>query len=250
MRIVPVCTFTWLSVENVTHIVMEATGVYWKPVWNILSDGEFELVLGNAVHIKSVPGRKIDVKDAAWLADLMAHGLVSCSFVPDQTTQEMRDLSRSSFYYRSRAVSEADLKLMRQIDELHLEHPFAGSRLLRDMLAQRELPVVRKHVRTERHRRLHRVLQPATTPFQPESANAGAGILQPLARKAGSLNQEEAGRGNDGDQKTISTLPPPRRRLRAELPLIDDRKDVQTIGSTSFSKGIPGAIWAVSFLLS
>jgi transposase len=85
----------WLSAEVVTHIAMEATGVYWKPVWNILSDGEFELVLGNAAHIKNVPGRKTDVKDAAWLADLMAHGLVSSSFVPDQTTQEMRDLLRT-----------------------------------------------------------------------------------------------------------------------------------------------------------
>jgi transposase len=85
----------WLSAENATHIAMEATGVYWKPVWNILSDGEFELVLGNAAHIKNVPGRKTDVKDAAWLADLMAHGLVSSSFVPDQTTQEMRDLLRT-----------------------------------------------------------------------------------------------------------------------------------------------------------
>ncbi|MFP5276126.1 MAG: IS110 family transposase [Acidobacteriota bacterium] len=85
----------WLSAEGVTHIAMEATGVYWKPVWNILSDGEFALVLGNAAHIKNVPGRKTDVKDAAWLADLMAHGLVSSSFVPDQTTQEMRDLLRT-----------------------------------------------------------------------------------------------------------------------------------------------------------
>ncbi len=84
-----------MSAENATHIAMEATGVYWKPVWNILSDGEFELVLGNAAHIKNVPGRKTDVKDAAWLADLMAHGLVSGSFVPDQITQEMRDLLRT-----------------------------------------------------------------------------------------------------------------------------------------------------------
>jgi transposase len=85
----------WLSAENATYIAMEATGVYWKPVWNILSDGELELALGNAAHIKNVPGRKTDVKDAAWLADLMAHGLVGGSFVPDRTTQEMRDLLRT-----------------------------------------------------------------------------------------------------------------------------------------------------------
>src|SRR5271165_1555045 len=56
----------WLSVEGCTHIVMEATGVYWKPVWRILSDGEFELVLANAAHVKNVPGRKTDVSDATW----------------------------------------------------------------------------------------------------------------------------------------------------------------------------------------
>jgi transposase len=85
----------WLSVEGCTHIVMEATGVYWKPVWHILSDGEFELVLANAAHVKNVPGRKTDVSDATWLAELLAHGLVRGSFVPDQQTQEMRNLLRS-----------------------------------------------------------------------------------------------------------------------------------------------------------
>jgi transposase len=74
---------------------MEATGVYWKPVWHILSDGEFELVLANAAHVKNVPGRKTDVNDACWLAELLAHGLIRGSFVPDQPTQQMRDLLRT-----------------------------------------------------------------------------------------------------------------------------------------------------------
>ena len=85
----------WLSAEGVTDIVMEATGVYWKPVWHILSDGEFELVLANAAHVKNVPGRKTDVNDATWLAELLAHGLVRGSFVPDEQTQEMRTLLRT-----------------------------------------------------------------------------------------------------------------------------------------------------------
>jgi transposase len=85
----------WLSVEGCAHIVMEATGVYWKPVWHILSDGEFELVLANAAHVKNVPGRKTDVNDAIWLAELLAHGLVRGSFVPDEQTQEMRTLLRT-----------------------------------------------------------------------------------------------------------------------------------------------------------
>ena|SRR5256884_1309678 len=66
----------WLSAHAVTHVAMEATGVYWKPVWHLL-EGHFELVLANAQHIKNVPGRKTDVNDAAWIADLLAHGLIS-----------------------------------------------------------------------------------------------------------------------------------------------------------------------------
>ena len=66
----------WLAANGCTHVAMEATGVYWKPVWHILDDGEFELVLANAAHVKNVPGRKTDVNDAMWLAELLAHGLI------------------------------------------------------------------------------------------------------------------------------------------------------------------------------
>ena len=85
----------WLASEGCTHVVMEATGVYWKPVWHILSDGDFALMLANAAHVKNVPGRKTDVNDATWLADLLAHGLIRGSFVPDAATQEQRGLLRT-----------------------------------------------------------------------------------------------------------------------------------------------------------
>jgi transposase len=81
----------WLAAEGCTHVAMEATGIYWKPVWHILSNGDVTLLLANAAHVKNVPGRKTDVNDATWLADLLAHGLIRGSFVPDQQTQEMRD---------------------------------------------------------------------------------------------------------------------------------------------------------------
>lgn len=84
----------WLSGHAVTHVAMEATGVYWKPVWHLL-EGYFELVLANAQHIRNVPGRKTDVSDAAWIADLLAHGLIRSSFVPPQPIQELRDLTRT-----------------------------------------------------------------------------------------------------------------------------------------------------------
>ena len=71
----------WLSGHKVTHVAMQATGVYWKPVWAVLAE-DFELVLANAMHVKAVPGRKTDVNDAMWLADLLAHGLIRPSFVP------------------------------------------------------------------------------------------------------------------------------------------------------------------------
>src|SRR3981189_2581398 len=85
----------WLSENGCTHIAMEATGVYWKPVWHVLSDGEFELVLANAAHVKNVPGGKSDVSDAPSLAGLEAHGLIRGSFVPDGPTQELRGLLRT-----------------------------------------------------------------------------------------------------------------------------------------------------------
>jgi hypothetical protein len=80
----------WLASQGCAHVAMEAKEVYWKPVWHILSDGDFTLVLANAGHVRDVPGRKTDVNDATWLADLMAHGLIRGSFVPDVQTQELR----------------------------------------------------------------------------------------------------------------------------------------------------------------
>jgi transposase len=85
----------WLAESGCTHVAMEATGVYWKPVWHILSDGEVTLILANAAHVKNVPGRKTDVADAVWLADLLAHGLIRASFVPEAPIQEMRALLRT-----------------------------------------------------------------------------------------------------------------------------------------------------------
>jgi transposase len=85
----------WLAERGCTHVAMEATGVYWKPVWHILSDGDFTLVLANAAHVRNVPGRKTDVADATWLAELLAHGLIRPSFVPEPATQALRALLRT-----------------------------------------------------------------------------------------------------------------------------------------------------------
>jgi transposase len=89
----------WLQAEGCSHVAMESTGVYWKPVYAIL-EGAFELLVANAQHIKRVPGRKTDVKDAEWIADLLVHGLLKPSFVPPPPIRELRDLTR----YRRKLV--------------------------------------------------------------------------------------------------------------------------------------------------
>src|SRR5499427_1457745 len=86
---------SWLTESGCTQVAMEATGVYWKPVWNILSDGKFELLVANARHIKNVPGRKTDMNDSMWIADLVSFGLIKASFVPEQEMQELRSLLRA-----------------------------------------------------------------------------------------------------------------------------------------------------------
>lgn len=98
----------WLDSFGVTHVAMEATGVYWKPVWHVL-EGHFELVLANAAHVKNVPGRKTDVNDAMWLADLLAHGLIRASFVPPAAVQELRALTRT----RKQFVRERSAHVLR-----------------------------------------------------------------------------------------------------------------------------------------
>lgn len=89
----------WLTSLGVTHVGMESTGIYWRPVYAEL-EGSFVLIVGNAYHIKNVPGRKTDVKDAEWIADLLRHGLIQPSFVPDKQIRELRDLMR----YRRKLV--------------------------------------------------------------------------------------------------------------------------------------------------
>ena len=85
----------WLAERGCTHAAMEATGVYWRPVRHVPSDGDLAPILANAAHVKNVPGRKTDVADAAWLAELLAHGLIRPSFVPEPATAAMRALMRT-----------------------------------------------------------------------------------------------------------------------------------------------------------
>jgi transposase len=98
----------WLAEQGVTHIALESTGVYWKPIWNLL-EGRFELLLVNPRHIKAVPGRKTDVLDAEWLAELLRYGLLKASFVPDRAQRELRELTR----YRTSLTNERSAAINR-----------------------------------------------------------------------------------------------------------------------------------------
>jgi transposase len=91
----------WLRACGVTHVALESTGVYWKPVWNLL-EGQFEVLLVDAQHIKAVPGRKTDQNDSEWITDLLQHGLLRASFVPPTPIRELRDLTR----YRASLAQE------------------------------------------------------------------------------------------------------------------------------------------------
>lgn len=91
----------WLESMSVTVIALESTGIYWRPVFNLLEEGR-TIILVNAQHMKAVPGRKTDIKDSEWLADLLRHGLLQASFIPPAPIRELRDLTR----YRKTLVQE------------------------------------------------------------------------------------------------------------------------------------------------
>jgi transposase len=102
--------FAWLKSLQVTHIAMESTGIYWRPIFNVLEEGH-TIILVNAQHMKAIPGRKTDVKDSEWLADLLRHGLLKASFIPPKAIRELRELVR----YRKGLVAQRT----QEINRLH-----------------------------------------------------------------------------------------------------------------------------------
>jgi transposase len=120
----------WLSELQCTHVAMEATGVYWKPVWHVL-EGHFELLLANPARIRNVPGRKSDVNDATWIADLLAHGLIAPSFVPPRPIQELRELTRTRRQL-VREIGQHSQRIQRVLQDAN----FKLSSVLSDVLGQ------------------------------------------------------------------------------------------------------------------
>lgn len=136
----------WLKASGCTHIAMESTGVYWKPIFHLL-EGEFDIVLVNAQHMKAVPGRKTDVKDAEWLADLLQHGLLKASFIPSSEQQAVRDLTRTRMRLmqeRTRLINrvqkvleDANIKLASVVSDIM---GVTGQAILTALLAGQEDP--------------------------------------------------------------------------------------------------------------
>ena len=120
----------WLEAHGCTQVAMEATGVYWKPVWHLL-EGRFALVLANAQHVRNVPGRKTDVNDATWIAELLAHGLIRGSFVPPAPIQELRDLTRTRKQL-VREISQHTLRLQKVLEDANIK----VASVLSDLLGQ------------------------------------------------------------------------------------------------------------------
>jgi transposase len=120
----------WLEAHGCTTVAMEATGVYWKPVWHLL-EGRFELVLANAQHIRNVPGRKTDVNDATWIAQLLAHGLIRSSFVPPAPIQQLRDLTRTRKQL-VREIAQHTLRLQKVLEDANIK----VASVLSDLLGQ------------------------------------------------------------------------------------------------------------------
>lgn len=127
----------WLAEHGVTHVALEATGVYWKPIWNLL-EGRFHLVLCNAREVKQVPGRKTDVLDCQWLAQLMQCGLLKASFVPEKPLRELRDLTRQRVQWVNEHTATAN-RLQKVLEDANIKLSSVASDILgasgRDMIA-------------------------------------------------------------------------------------------------------------------
>ena len=175
----------WLADGAVTHVAMESTSVYWKPIFNLL-EHRFVLVLANAQHIKAVPGRKTDVKDSEWIADLLRHGLIRGSFVPDRAQRELRELTR----YRTSLVRERAAvanRIQKTLEGANIKLGDvatdvlgrSGRAMLDDLVAGESDPaILAQHARGKMQSKrsaLHEALRGSIGPHQRFSARAATG---------------------------------------------------------------------------
>lgn len=230
----------WLEAERCTHVAMEATGVYWMPVFRILGEGPFALIVANAAHIKNVPGRKTDVNDATWIADLLAHGLIKASFVPDEDIQDLRALTRTRkqlvreqtrhVQRISRTLAEANIKLDSVISDIMgasgrrmIEAMIRGVRTPRQLaeLGGKGLKASPKQLYDALHGRLtdhHRFLLAIHLGQWDELNGAIRKIDEEIDRRAASIDRK----GADG-----------KRPFRALIDLLSTIPGVSTVSATA-----------------
>ena len=190
----------WLEEQRCGQAAMEATGVYWKPVWHLL-EGRVGLVLANAAHIRNVPGRKSDINDATWIADLLAHGLIRSSFVPPQPIMELRALTRTRKQLTreivqhtqriQRVLQEANVKLDSVISDVL---GVSGRRILRAMIGGEQDPQVLASLGSPRlecsPKALVEALRGRVTAHHRFMLSQHLGLVEELERTIGEFDQE------------------------------------------------------------
>jgi len=220
----------WLTGAGVTHAALESTGVYWKPVWDIL-DGVVELLLVNAEHLKQVPGRKTDVQDAAWIAQLLQHGLLKASFVPERPVRDLRDLTRQRVQLVRQKVQVAN-RIQKTLGDANIKLASVASDVLgvrgRDMLRALSNgegdPVVLAELARQRLRKKIPQLQEA---LLGEVTEHHRFLLKMLLEQVEFLEGQIARLG----QRITEVLPPPFGEAIARLETIPgiDRRAAQSI---------------------
>ena len=212
----------WLQSEGCTHLAMESTGVYWKPVYTIL-EGAFELIVSNAQQIKNVPGRKTDVKDAEWIADLLLHGLLRASFVPPKPIRELRTLTR----YRRKLVESRNAercRLLKLLEEANIKlasvasdvFGVSGMRMLEALLEGQATPAQMADLAKGRLREKIPQLEPALEGRMEEHHRD---VLKLQLRRMHSLDQDLA----ELEAQIQEKLKPyrPQLELLVEIPGVD-----------------------------
>lgn len=194
----------WLLQQGCTHVAMESTGVYWMPVYEAL-EGHFQLVVGNAQHIKNVPGRKTDVKDSEWIADLLRHGLIAKSFVPPEAIRELRDLTR----YR-RKLTEAQAAERNRLQRLLETADVKLASVASDVLGVSGRLMLRA------------LIEGQSTPAQ--MAELARGMLR---RKLPDLERALSGRLTDNDRFLLKMQLDRVEHIEADISKLDERIEQQ-----------------------
>jgi transposase len=240
----------WLKGMGVTHVGMESTGVYWKPVHAVL-EGHFELIVANAHHIRNVPGRKTDVKDAEWLADLVRHGLIKPSFVPPPPIRELRDLVRLRRSLSEALTTEqnrtlklletANIKLASVVSEVF---GVSGRAMLKALIENTATP---QEMADLAKRKLRRKLEPLALALDGRLSEHHRYLLAFHLRRVEAIEADLRAL----DERIDETARPyaAQRRLLRQIPGVDDRIAVAIIAEIGIDMTVFGnaerlAAWA------